>query len=46
MRINGELTNTDTVMNNTFWISVYPGLNDAMLDYVCERIETFLGVNL
>lgn len=44
-RVSGELTNTDRVMNDTFWIGVYPGLNEAMLDYVCDRIETFLGVN-
>ena len=44
-RISGELTNTDNIMNNTFWIGVYPGLNDSMLEYVCNRIETFLGVN-
>ena len=44
-RISGELANTDKVMNDTFWIGVYPGLNEPMLNYVCDRIETFLGVN-
>lgn len=44
-RVSGELTNTDKVMNNTFWIGVYPGLNDAMLDHVGDRLETFFGVN-
>ena len=44
-RISGELTNTDIVMNQTFWIGVYPGLSTEMLDYVVEKIETFLGVN-
>ena len=44
-RISGELLNTDRVMNDTFWIGVYPGLSDAMLEYACDRIETFLGVN-
>ena len=44
-RVSGELANTDKVMNDTFWIGVYPGLNDPMLEYVCDRIETFLGVN-
>ena len=43
-RVSGELTNTDVIMNNTFWIGVYPGLNDPMLDYVCDRIEAFLSV--
>lgn len=44
-RISGELTNTDKVMNDTFWIGVYPGLKDEMLSFVVEKIETFLGVN-
>ena len=43
-RISGELTNTDIVMNDTFWIGVYPGLSREMLDFVIDRIETFLGV--
>ena len=44
-RVSGELTNTDIVMRQTFWLGVYPGLNKKMLDYVAEKIETFLGVN-
>jgi CDP-6-deoxy-D-xylo-4-hexulose-3-dehydrase len=44
-RVSGELTNTDKVMNNTFWIGVYPGLNDTMLDHVGDRLETFFGIN-
>jgi CDP-4-dehydro-6-deoxyglucose reductase, E1 len=44
-RISGELTNTDIIMNNTFWIGVYPGLSTEMLDFVVEKIEAFLGVN-
>ena len=44
-RVSGELKNTDKIMNDTLWIGVYPGLNDPMLEYVCDRIETFLGVN-
>lgn len=44
-RISGELTNTDTVMNDTFWIGVYPGLSKEMLDFVIEKIEAFFGVN-
>jgi len=45
-RVSGELTNTDEIMNNTLWIGVYPGLNESMLDYVCERIEAFLGLSI
>lgn len=44
-RISGELTHTDYVMNNSFWIGVYPGLSRDMLDFSIEKIESFLGVN-
>jgi CDP-6-deoxy-D-xylo-4-hexulose-3-dehydrase len=44
-RVSGELTNTDRVMNDTFWIGVYPGLTREMLDYAINRLETFFGVN-
>jgi len=44
-RVSGELTNTDNVMNNTFWIGVQPALTKEMLEFVVSKIETFLGVN-
>jgi CDP-4-dehydro-6-deoxyglucose reductase, E1 len=44
-RISGELSNTDNVMNNTFWIGVQPSLTPAMLEYAAQKIETYLGVN-
>ena len=44
-RVSGELTNTETVMNDTFWIGVQPALTDEMLDFAAGRIEAFLGVN-
>lgn len=43
-RISGELKNTDRIMNDTFWIGVYPGLTREMLDYSIEQIETFFGL--
>jgi len=41
-RITGSLENTDLVMNNTFWIGIFPGLNETMLGYMVEKIKTFL----
>ena len=38
-RIVGELTNTDYIMNNTFWIGVYPGMTDEMIDYMIKIIK-------
>ena len=43
-RSAGALTNTDTVMNDTFWICVYPGLSKEMLDFVIAEIEAFFGM--
>jgi CDP-6-deoxy-D-xylo-4-hexulose-3-dehydrase len=40
-RICGELRNSDRVMQQTFWIGVYPGLSDAQIDYVCEQFHAF-----
>lgn len=37
-RVVGDLKNTDTVMRNTFWVGVYPGMTDEMLDYMAETI--------
>jgi CDP-6-deoxy-D-xylo-4-hexulose-3-dehydrase len=44
-RVHGELRNTNVVMNQTFWIGVYPGLSRDMLDHVVERLNTFFGLN-
>ena len=38
-RVVGDLLNSDRVMNQAFWIGVYPGLTKAMLDYVLESIN-------
>jgi len=37
-RVVGELTNTDFIMNNTFWVGVYPGMTDEMIDYMSKII--------
>ncbi len=44
-RVVGQLKNTDVIMNNTLHLGVYPGLDNIMLEYVADRIETFFGVN-
>jgi CDP-4-dehydro-6-deoxyglucose reductase, E1 len=41
-RVVGPLTNTDIVMNNTFWIGVYPGLSPVMIDYMIETLSDFV----
>ena len=38
-RIVGELTNTDRIMNDTFWVGVYPGMTDEMIDYMAKTIK-------
>ncbi len=40
-RTVGDLPNSDYVMNNVFWIGVYPGLTAPMLDYVAETMHAF-----
>jgi CDP-6-deoxy-D-xylo-4-hexulose-3-dehydrase len=44
-RVVGELTNTDIIMNHTFWVGVFPGLSTDHLDFVIEKFEEFLGLN-
>jgi CDP-6-deoxy-D-xylo-4-hexulose-3-dehydrase len=41
-RVIGDLKNTDTVMNDTFWIGVWPGLTKPMLDFTIESIHKIL----
>lgn len=43
-RISGELKNTDIVMNQTFWLGVFPGLTNDHLDFIVESIEEFFGL--
>ena len=42
-RVAGSLANSDWVMNRVFWIGVWPGLTDPMLDYVLQAFHAFCG---
>lgn len=44
-RVVGGLVNTDKIMHDTFWIGVYPGLTEEMLDFAASKIENYFGVN-
>ena len=37
-RVSGNLNNTEFIMNNTFWVGVYPGMTDTMIDYMAQTI--------
>lgn len=41
-RIVGELKQTDIIMNSTFWIGVYPGMSENMLDFMISTIKDFI----
>jgi CDP-6-deoxy-D-xylo-4-hexulose-3-dehydrase len=41
-RVIGDLRNTNLIMENTFWLGVYPGLSHEMLGYVCEVLLEFV----
>ena len=41
-RIVGKLTNTDQIMKDSFWVGVYPGMTDGMVDYMIEIIKKAL----
>lgn len=45
-RVVSDLHNSDIVMNDTFWLGVWPGLTEQMLDYVVSNLHSFYGVKL
>ena len=42
-RIVGSLENTDRIMRDTFWVGVYPGMTDAMIDHMARTIREAVG---
>lgn len=43
-RVVGDLENTDFIMNNTFWVGVYPGMTDEKLEYMAKVILEAVGL--
>ncbi len=43
-RITGALTETDRIMNDTFWLGVYPGLSDEKIDYMVQTVKDAVRV--
>jgi CDP-6-deoxy-D-xylo-4-hexulose-3-dehydrase len=44
-RIVGELRNTDKIMNDTFFVGVYPGLTEEQIDYIADTFRRFMSSN-
>ncbi len=41
-RVVGDLSNTEFIMNNTFWVGVYPGMTDEKIDYMAKVIKEIM----
>jgi len=45
-RVVGDLTNTDRIMNDTFWVGIYPGMTYKMIDYTAKIIKEAVNKQL
>lgn len=45
-RTVGALPNTDRIMHNTFWVGVWPGLEDTQIDYIADTIAAWFGTGI
>jgi CDP-6-deoxy-D-xylo-4-hexulose-3-dehydrase len=43
-RAPDALKNTDIVMNNLFWIGVYPGMKEGMIQYMLNKFDEFISI--
>jgi CDP-4-dehydro-6-deoxyglucose reductase, E1 len=43
-KVHGELKNTDFIMENTFWIGLYPGLSEQHLQYTVDTMQNFFKI--
>jgi CDP-6-deoxy-D-xylo-4-hexulose-3-dehydrase len=43
-RVSGDLTNSNRVMNNTFWLGIHPSLGLDELEYIADNIKKYLGL--
>lgn len=41
-RVVGDMSNTDRIMRDTFWVGVYPGMTQEMLDYMIEQLKDYV----
>jgi CDP-4-dehydro-6-deoxyglucose reductase, E1 len=44
-RVVGDLVNTDKIMNDSFWIGLYPGMGDDAINYMIKKIKEFIKAN-